>query len=57
MKKIYMAPSQYVVKVHTQQMLAESVRFFNDPSDEQIDDAGDILTKEISDKSVWDSEW
>ncbi len=61
MKKTYIIPEAMIVELGTCKMMAESLPV----GDEEIDDTGDILTKELQGgqssqgggKSVWDDEW
>ena len=56
MKKTYSTPVQRIVELDTTGLVAESLMIYS-MEDGEITDANDILTKEVSCKSLWDTEW
>ena len=53
MKQTYITPETLTVVLGTCKMMAESVIL----GDDEIDDPGQILTKENRDVNLWDKEW
>ncbi len=59
MKKIYCKPGMLITTIHTQHLIADSMRMFNESRDgKSIDNAGDVLIKrDRSSYNVWDDDW
>lgn len=55
MKKTYIMPEALTVVLGTCKMMAESPNITIDDDDSV--DAGNVETKEITDKNLWDEEW
>lgn len=55
MKKTYNQPESIIVELGTLQMMAESLPIGG--GDEEIDNPGQILTKENKDVNIWNEEW
>ncbi|MBO7120279.1 MAG: hypothetical protein J6W03_08180 [Bacteroidaceae bacterium] len=55
MKKTYIKPEAVTVVLGAMQMMAESLPVGG--GDDEIDNPGQILTKENKSVNVWDEEW
>lgn len=55
MKK-YISPKSILVELDNEALIAESLRVIID-DEEEINDASQILSKEITSKNLWDEEW
>ena len=59
MKKTYNQPESIIVEFGTLQMMAESLPIGGSGGGDEIDNPGQILTKEdkSAGKGIWDNEW